>query len=74
VLPVSDRADDYRPADLVTWKLPGNLPHIGVLVDRRSEDGLRPLVVHNIGRGPRLEDTLFAYPITGHFRYYGSPE
>jgi uncharacterized protein YijF (DUF1287 family) len=72
VLPVTDRPDDYRPADLVTWLLPGNLPHIGILVDRRSGDGLRPLVVHNIGRGPRLEDTLFAYPITGHYRYYGS--
>jgi len=74
VLPVTDRAQAYRPADLVTWMLPGNLPHIGVVVDRRSEDGLRPLVVHNIGRGPRLEDALFAYPITGHYRYYGSRE
>ena len=34
-------------------------------------DGKRPLIVHNIGRGPKLEDMLFAYPITGHYRYYG---
>jgi uncharacterized protein YijF (DUF1287 family) len=29
--------------------------------------------VHNIGRGPQVEDMLFSYPITGHYRYYGSP-
>lgn len=70
-LPVSEDAHDYRAGDLVTWMLPGNLPHIGVVVDRRSADGERPLVVHNIGRGPKLEDVLFAYPITGHYRYAG---
>jgi len=68
-LPVSDDAGDYRPGDLVTWMLPGNLPHIGIVVTERSPDGERPMIVHNIGRGPRLEDTLFAFPITGHFRY-----
>jgi len=25
--------------------------------------------VHNIGRGPEVEDVLFTYPITGHYRY-----
>ncbi len=49
--------------------LPGNLPHIGIVTDRRSEDGLRPLLVHNIGAGPVLEDMLFVYKITGHYRY-----
>lgn len=73
VLPVSDRADDYVAGDLVTWRVSGNLPHIGIIVSRRSADGKRPLVVHNIGRGPRLEDILFDYPITGHYRYYGPP-
>ena len=51
--------------------LPGNLPHIGVVANRRSKDGQRPLVVHNIGAGPELEDVLFAFPITGHYRYLG---
>jgi uncharacterized protein len=59
----------YRAGDLVTWMLPGNLPHIGIVSDRRSSDGARPLIVHNIGRGPEVEDMLFAYPITGHYRY-----
>jgi len=59
----------YEPGDLVTWMLPGNLPHIGLVSDRRSSDGQRPLIVHNIGRGPQLEDMLFAYPMTGHYRF-----
>jgi uncharacterized protein len=31
----------------------------------------RPLIVHNIGRGPELEDMLFDFEITGHYRYRG---
>jgi uncharacterized protein YijF (DUF1287 family) len=71
VLAVSAEGGDYRPGDLVTWTVAGNLPHIGIVVDQRSTDGKRPLVVHNIGRGPKLEDMLFDYPITGHYRYEG---
>jgi uncharacterized protein YijF (DUF1287 family) len=62
----------YKAGDLVTWMLPGNLPHIGMVTDQRSEDSIRPLIVHNIGSGPKLEDMLFNYPITGHYRYYGT--
>ena len=72
VLPVTDDPNDYVPGDLVTWMIPDNLPHIGIVVDRRSHDEKRPLIVHNIGRGPRLEDMLFDYPVTGHYRYYGN--
>ncbi len=68
-LPISDRADDYRAGDLVTWVLPGNLPHMGIVVGQRSGDGARPLIVHNIGDGPKLEDFLFVAKITGHYRY-----
>ncbi len=68
-LPVSDRAEAYRPGDLVTWMLPGNLPHIGIVVDRKSRDAKRFMIVHNIGRGPRMEDRLFEFPITGHYRF-----
>jgi len=27
------------------------------------------LIVHNIGKGPQLEDILFKMYITGHYRY-----
>ncbi len=71
VLPSSERSADYLPGDLVTWMLPGNLPHIGIVSDRRSSSGARPLVVHNLANGPELEDMLFRYRITGHYRYAG---
>jgi uncharacterized protein len=62
-------APAYQPGDLVTWMLPGNLPHIGIVSDRRAREATRPLIIHNIGAGPAEEDMLFAYPITGHYRY-----
>jgi len=71
ILPVTEHARDYKPGDLVTWMLPGNLPHIGIVVDRATADGSRHLVVHNVGQGPKLEDVLFDYEITGHYRYSG---
>jgi len=70
-LAVTTDADDYKAGDLVTWIVGGSLPHIGIVVNRRSADGKRPMIVHNIGWGPKLEDMLFDFPITGHYRYLG---
>ena len=67
-LPVTSRAADYRVGDLVTWMLPGNLPHIGIVSDRRTMVRGTPLIIHNIGRGTREEDILFDHKITGHYR------
>jgi hypothetical protein len=67
-LPVTQNASDYLPGDIVTWKLPGGYDHIGMVVDRKSWLG-RPLVEHNIGQGPRIENVLFDWKITGHYRY-----
>ena len=68
-IPVTMDPVDYRPGDLVTWLIPGNLPHIGIVVDRWSPNRSQPLVVHNIGAGPKLEDALFSFEVTGHYRY-----
>ena len=70
-LPITSRAEDYSPGDLVTWNLPGNLPHIGIVVDRKSPESGRFMIVHNIGAGPKMEDMLFNWKITGHYRYFG---
>ena len=70
-LAVTKNADDYPPGDLVTWDLGGGVPHIGIVVDEKSAEGGRHMIVHNIGQGPRREDVLFAWKITGHYRYYG---
>lgn len=70
-LGASDDPSAYLPGDLVTWNVDGTLPHIGIVTDRRSADGRRPLIVHNIGAGVQIEDMLFDYPITGRFRWAG---
>jgi uncharacterized protein YijF (DUF1287 family) len=69
-LPITAQAQDYSPGDLVTYDLGGNVPHIGIVVDRKGSSG-RYMIVHNIGQGPKMEDVLFDWKITGHYRYYG---
>ncbi len=71
-LVVSDDATNYLSGDLVSWMLPGNLPHIGIVTDRMNETATRPLIVHNIGWGTRVNDILFKYDITGHYRIDGA--
>jgi len=71
-LKISSDAADYSPGDLVTWDLGGNVPHIGILVDQKSPQSGRYLIVHNIGQGPKMEDVLFHWKITGHYRYFGA--
>jgi uncharacterized protein YijF (DUF1287 family) len=67
-LAVSDEPAGYRAGDVVTWDLGRGLTHIGIVSDRQSAAGV-PLVLHNIGRGTQEEDILFAYRITGHYRF-----
>jgi hypothetical protein len=69
-LPISTRAEDYGPGDLVTYDLGGGVPHIGIVVDQKSHAG-RYMIVHNIGEGPKMEDVLFRWKITGHYHYFG---
>lgn len=66
-VPLTDGPAPYLPGDIVTWKLPGNLDHIGIVSDLHGADGT-PLILHNIGAGAKEEDILFAYPMTGHYR------
>jgi uncharacterized protein len=70
-LPTSPRAEDYQPGDLVTWDLGGGVPHIGMVVDKRASGSDRNMIVHNIGEGPKMDDVLFRWKITGHYRYFG---
>ena len=70
-LPIYTQPEDYGPGELVTWDLGGGVPHIGIVVDHKSPPDGRYMVVHNIGQGPRMEDVLFQWKITGHYRYFG---
>lgn len=66
---VTRSAKDYKPGGLVTWMLPGNRPHIGIVTEKVSPSTGNPMIVHNIGGGPKLQDMLFDYKITGHYKY-----
>lgn len=66
-LPIRNpRASQFKPGDFVTWKLPNNLDHIGVVIDEQVEG--RPLIVHNISKTQK-EDVLFMWKLTGHYRF-----
>jgi hypothetical protein len=69
VLKISSKKEDYASGDIVTWMLPGNLPHIGMVIDSVNPKTGNPMIVHNIGRGPKMNDMLFDYEITGHYRF-----
>ena len=71
VLPISKNPKDYKPGDIVCWKLGGKegIDHIGIVVDRKSTDGERFLVIHNIGAGQNIDDFLFGDLIVGHYRF-----
>jgi len=70
VLAKSKNPSDYRPGDIVCWDLGGGITHIGIVVDKKSPQNDRYMVVHNIGSGQRLEDCLFSFQIIGHYRYH----
>ena len=69
-VPVTSDPADYLPGDVVTWRLADGRPHMGIVSTRKSRAGV-PLIAHNIGAGPRVEDMLFALTIHRHFRWVG---
>ena len=66
---ISDKASDYIPGDIVCWNLGGAITHIGIVSDKKSIDGKRYKIIHNIGAGQVLEDCIFRYKIIGHYAY-----
>ncbi len=70
-IPVTDFAEDYLPGDIVTYyRAAGrsSQTHIAIVSDVIAPSG-RPMIVHNRGWGPQLEDALFASKVTGHYRF-----
>ena len=67
-LKITKNAEDYLPGDIVSWRLGGSLPHIGIVSDKETADGI-PLIIHNIGAGPVEDNLLFVTDINGHFRF-----
>lgn len=71
VLPITNNPDDYKPGDIIWWNLSnnGSLNHIGMVINKKSKDNTRYLVVHNIGSGQNIDDFLFNAKIIGHYSY-----
>ncbi|MEA1877916.1 MAG: DUF1287 domain-containing protein [Bacteroidota bacterium] len=69
IRPITDKPENYLPGDIVCWNLGGGITHIGFVVNKKSTDDKRNLIVHNIGNGQVLADCLFDYKIIGHYRY-----
>jgi hypothetical protein len=67
--PITNDPKDYIPGDIVCWSLGGGLTHIGLIVNKKSSDQQRYLIVHNIGGGQVVADCLFDYKIIGHYQY-----
>jgi len=68
VLDARATVSTFQAGDLVTFLLPGNLPHIGIVSDQLGSRGA-PLLIHNVGAGTQEEDALQSWPITGRYRY-----
>ncbi len=68
-VPIGTKPDDFVPGDVLTWRLSGNEPHIGIVVSDRDPRTGMPLVVHNLGAGVRKEDLITLSPPVGHFRF-----
>jgi uncharacterized protein YijF (DUF1287 family) len=66
---ITTAANNYIPGDIVCWNLGGAITHTGIVVNKKSQDGKRFMIVHNIGAGQVLEDCLFDFKIIGHYRY-----
>lgn len=70
-LPITNKAKDYKPGDIVSWDLDGKgMTHIGIVSNQWNENTKRFSIIHNIGGGTNQEDRLFDWKITGHFRYF----
>lgn len=69
VKPITKNPKDYIPGDIICWNLGGAITHTGIIINKKSKDKKRFLIVHNIGSGQVIEDVLFSYKIIGHYRY-----
>lgn len=61
------KQNEWQPGNIVFWKLPNGMNHVGILSDKRNPKGF-PYVIHNISTTAE-EDVIEAWPVIGHFRY-----
>ena len=66
---ITKNPKDYVPGDIICWSLGRGITHTGMVVNKKSKDGKRFLIVHNIGSGQIIQDCLFDYKIIGHYQF-----
>lgn len=58
----------WLPGDLITCRVGGRLPHIGILSNRKGPDG-RWTAIHNIGLGTLEDSRIWSYGQARRFRF-----
>lgn len=61
-------AKDWQPGDIITCRVGGRLPHIGILSNRRGRNG-NLLAIHNIGLGTLEDSRIWDYGNRRRFRF-----
>jgi uncharacterized protein YijF (DUF1287 family) len=64
-LPLPVENANIRVGDIIAWRLPSNLTHIGIIT---YTNGNYSLITHNIGSGAQEEDVLRSWEIIAHIR------
>ena len=69
-LATDGESDAFLPGDIVAWDLGGGYDHIGIVTNVWYRPSQRYLIIHNMGAGAQMEDVMFSWKITGHYRYF----
>ena len=64
-------ANDWQPGVMITCRVGGTLPHIGILSSRKDARG-RWKAIHNIGLGTLEDSRIWAYGDQRRFRFLPS--
>ncbi len=64
-------ASDWQPGDLITCRVGGSLPHIGILSSQKDRRG-RWKAIHNIGLGTLEDSRIWNYGDQRRFRFLPS--
>ena len=68
-LSVRPKASEFAIGDIVFWKLPEGIVHLGIVVPGPRYRKNEKWVVHNSGNGPKWKNELFAFPIIFHYQF-----
>lgn len=61
-------AENWQPGDMMTCRVGGSLPHIGILSGQRGRNN-NLLAIHNIGLGTLEDSRIWAYGQKRRFRF-----